>query len=166
MIVQFATADHFQPGQVLSLLSEAWAEIWSDELERQTRQFDNEVYENPTTVGACTFITTLDDVPVGMFSWDPRNHPDFARIGWNCVLPRHRGLGIGKTQVTAMLTRFRKAGFRKVLVTTGDHPFFVPAQKMYLACGFTEISRRPAGPGQSCGCIDYEMPLQQRDRLG
>jgi GNAT superfamily N-acetyltransferase len=158
MIVQFAIAAQFESGQVFSLLSEAWAELWNDELAQKIRQFDTEVYANPTTVGACTFITTLDDVPVGMFSWDPRKRP-VAIIGWNCVLPRHRRAGIGKTQITAMLARFKRAGFRKVVVTTGDHPFFVPAQKMYLACGFTEVSRHPALHSQQSDTIDYELLL-------
>jgi GNAT superfamily N-acetyltransferase len=157
MIVQFASADHFQRGQVFSLISQAWAGIWDDELQQKVRQFDKEVYDNPATVGACTFITTLDDAPVGMFSWDPRRHPT-AIIGWNCVLPQHRRLGIGKIQVRAMLVRFKKAGFKKVCVTTGDHPFFVPAQKMYLKCGFKEVARRTE-PNLPYACIDYELAL-------
>jgi GNAT superfamily N-acetyltransferase len=158
MIVQFTCSTELPKGQVYPIISAAWAEIWDAELEKKVRQFDKEVYEYPATVGACTFITTLEDAPVGMFSWDPRGYPDVARIGWNCVLPQHRRLGIGKMQVLAMLSRFRQRNFARVCVTTGDHPFFVPAQKMYLKCGFAEVSRRTI-PGQPYGRIDYELSL-------
>jgi hypothetical protein len=35
--------------------------------------------------------------------------------------------------------RLREIKFTELKVVTGDHEFFVPAQKMYLACGFQKI---------------------------
>ena len=44
-------------------------------------------------------------------------------------------------QIEEVLRRFRVWGFRKAIVTTGDDPFFQPAQRMYEACGFVEVAR-------------------------
>jgi GNAT superfamily N-acetyltransferase len=155
----FDKATDFPPGTVFSLLSQSWQPLWNDILAEKIRQFDTEVYENPTTVGACTYITTLDGSPAGMFSWDPRKGPEVVIIGWNCILPGFQGKGIGKAQIREMLKRFKQAGFKKVAVTTGQDPFFLPAQRIYLACGFTEVQRHPAAPNQRYGSIDYILLL-------
>jgi hypothetical protein len=49
------------------------------------------------------------------------------------------------------------------LVTTCDHPFFVPARRMYQACGFHEVRRVPwdRDPGRTI--IEYERQVDRQD---
>ena len=59
-----------------------------------------------------------------------------------------------------VLYRKRNKHFEKVIATTGEHPFFEPAQNMYQACGFQESKR---GTGDECsqyGTITYEIRFE------
>jgi hypothetical protein len=44
-------------------------------------------------------------------------------------------------------------------VSTIDHPFFVPAQKMYTACGFIQVKRVPFDRDPKQNIIHYEMRI-------
>ena len=153
----FTSIAKHKPGAIFSLLRESYALIWNDKLEETMRKFDCEVFENPRTVGACTFITCLDGQPIGLASYDPRLGPESAIIGHNCILPDYQGRGFGRQQIAEILLRLRAQGFAKVTVTTSDHPFFIPAQKMYQACGFREVRRLGQHPDQT---IEYEIDLK------
>lgn len=159
MVLEFVQAVRCDSHLVYSLLAQSWAEILDEQLEAKIVRFDKEVSDNPKTVGACTYITLLDDNPAGMFSWDPRKAPEIGIIGWNCVLPEYRGRGIGKSQVQEILRRFRESGFQKAAVTTSEHPFFAAARRMYLACGFVEQHRYPDTGDSKYRKIDYELRL-------
>ena len=50
-------------------------------------------------------------------------------------------------------------GIRKVRVSTGDHPFFLSAQKNYQSVGFKE-TRRFIDDNWQSGQIEYEMELK------
>ncbi|MHC5061465.1 MAG: GNAT family N-acetyltransferase [Planctomycetota bacterium] len=143
------------------MLYQSFEELWNDELAEKIKQFDREVFENPDTVGACVIISTLNGKPVGMASWDPRQGPKLGIIGYNCILPEYRGRGFGKTQFEEILKRLKEQGFKKVIVTTGEHPFFEAADKMYLACGFKETGRYNEGRDPRYGSIDYEIALYE-----
>ncbi|MCK4850625.1 MAG: GNAT family N-acetyltransferase [Phycisphaerae bacterium] len=149
-----------QPGTIFSLLSRSYAPIWNDELEEKMRQADREVFENPQTVGACTFITCLDARPIGMASYDPRPAPELAIIGHTCILPNYQHRGFGRQQIAEILRRLKAQGFAKVTVTTSDHPFFILAQKMYQACGFKELRRFKQTPHSECQTIEYSIDLK------
>ncbi len=123
------------PGTVFKLLKQAWDPLWNPKLENNIRQFDFEVTDQPMTIGACTFITTLDAEPVGMASYDPRQKP-CGIIGWNCVAVNHQRNGIGKAQINEIIRIFHNMNINKVCVTTTDEAFFIPAQRTYEACGF------------------------------
>ena len=158
-MLKFTKTTEHEPGIVFSLLSQSWAELWNDELEEKIKNYDKEIFENPDTVGACAFISTLNDKPIGMASWDPRQGPEVGIIGYNCILPEYQDKGFGKAQIKEILKRLESQGFKKAFVTTGEHPFFEAADKMYLACGFTEIKRYNEGRDPRYGSIDYEMEL-------
>jgi len=64
--------------------------------------------------------------------------------------------GFGKQQIFEILNRFRSMGIQKAKVSTCSHPFFVPAQRMYISCGFIEIGRRPWDGNTSQYIIEYE----------
>jgi len=76
-----------------------------------------------------------------MGSYDPRQGPERGIIGYNCVVPEHQRKGIGCLQIQEILRIFRDKGFAKACVTTGDDDFFVPAQRMYEACGFVRMGQ-------------------------
>jgi len=59
-------------------------------------------------------------------------------IGQNCLLPDHQGHGYGKKQIEYIIKIFREKNFREIRAITGDHEFFISAQKMYISCGFQE----------------------------
>lgn len=141
MDIEFTSPAEHSAGTVFDLLRQAWAPLWNPRLEDNIRRFDTDVTEQPDTVGACTFVTCLESEPVGMGSYDPRQKPAQGLIGWNCVLPRHQGKGIGKAQILAILRIFRSLGIQKACVTTTDEDFFVPAQRTYEACGFVKMHK-------------------------
>jgi GNAT superfamily N-acetyltransferase len=150
-----------RPGTLARLLRASYRELLMADLRWQAEQanwdaYDGEVFENPTTVGACLFLTCIDGRITGFASWDPRPAPEYAIIGHNCILPEFRGKGLGKAQVLEILRRFQGFGIRKAKVSTCDHPFFVPAQRMYLACGFRELRRVPWPRDPSQTLIEYE----------
>ncbi len=158
-MLKFKQIIEYEPGIVFSLLSQSFGKIWNDGLEEKMKQYDREVFENPDIVGACIFISTLNGKPVGMASWDPRQGPKLGIIGYNCVLPECQGRGFGKAQIEEIIKRLKEQGFKKAFVTTGEHPFFESADKMYLACGFKETRRYNEGRDPRYGSIDYKIEL-------
>src|SRR5512143_1510720 len=57
-----------------------------------------------------------------------------AEIGWVVVDPAHRGRGLARAIVLAMLGLVRERGYRYAFLRT--EPFRVPAIKLYLKLGF------------------------------
>jgi len=113
MKLEFITPLDQKPGMVASLLSQAYADLvnsdpssWGYEW-ASWEQYDCEVFEQPTSVGACIFLTRLDGCIVGFGSWDPRQRPHFGIVGHNGVLPEFRGRGFGKQQTQEILRRFQ-----------------------------------------------------------
>ncbi len=159
-----AFAGH-EPGTILSLLSHSYAAYLALDPEAARTwpadwaTYDWEVFQHTDTVGACGFVTCLDGEPVGFASWDPRGYPT-AVIGHNCILPAFQGHGYGTAQIRRVLELLQARGFRQARVTTGDHPFFLPAQRMYEACGFREVARGHGDPRVSLPTIGYELWLQ------
>jgi len=74
-------------------------------------------------------------------------------IGWNCVVPEHQRKGIGKAQIQEILRIFRQMRICRACVTTTNDDFFIPARRMYEACGFVEV-RKIKGHNS-----EYEMEL-------
>ena len=158
-MLKFEPITKYPPGIIFSLLKKSYEKVWNGELERSLKEFDKEVFENPETVGTCAFVSTLNDKPIGMASWDPRTGPKVGEIGWNCILPKFEGRGFGKSQIKEILRRFKLNQFAKVRVTTGEEPFFKPARKMYLSFGFKETKRYDSRYNPPYKSIDYEMLL-------
>lgn len=158
-MLKFKRITEYEPGIVFSLLSQSFAEVLDDGLEGKIKEYERDVFGNPDTVGACAFISTLNGEVVGMASWDPRQGPGLGIIGWVCVLPEFQGRSFGKIQIKEILRQFKRDGFKKAFVRTGEHPFFANAQKLYAACGFQESKRHPTGDQPGFGTIDYELKL-------
>lgn len=159
----FESIAGFQPGVIEHLIAQSYADLPADDERRekyqlQWRRADSETFENPDTIGRCTFITCLDGNPIGMGSFDPRGAPEQGVIGQNCILPAFRGQGFGRRQLAEILRRLKALGVRTAVVTTGEQDFFLPARMMYEACGFKKA-------GGSClakdgsNVIRYEKTL-------
>ena len=131
----------YEPGIIRDLLFASYARILDDGLQEQFLQFDRDVFENLGTVGACTFITTLGRQIIGMASYDPRQAPELGIIGHNCILPEQQGRGYGKQQILEIIRRLKLRYIKRATATTSEHPFFKPACRMYLSCGFDEVEK-------------------------
>jgi GNAT superfamily N-acetyltransferase len=163
-MLSFLPSSQFPSQTVFNLLYNSYRELIEDpslhvkeEFIADLKKFDEEVAEHPQ-IAHCTFITCLDNKPIGLFSFDPRNCPAYGIIGHNCVLPEYKGQGYGIKQVEEMIKIFRERDCKKIIVSTGDHPFFIPAQKMYLRCGFKEAGITDEEK-HGYKMIKYEMDL-------
>mgnify|MGYP003592986894 CR=1 FL=1 len=165
MKLRFTSPHEQQPGAIASLLKRSYANLaesdpkrWAPEI-MKWEDFDAEVFQHPDTIGSCVFLSWFGDQLVGFGSYDPRQQPAFGVVGHNCILPEFRGRGFGEEQILEILRRLQSRGIRKAKVSTGAHPFFVPAQRMYIACGFRETRRVPSDIDPSESVIEYEMEL-------
>lgn len=73
--MKYLTIEHFERGVVFDLLYRAFEPLMNSELEEKLRQYDEQMFDNPDTVGACIFLTQHENELVGMASWDPRQSP-------------------------------------------------------------------------------------------
>lgn len=169
MKIDFVTISDQQPGRIATLLRASYAHLlkleprWASE-NKKWEEYDRQVFAHPGAVGARIFFTRLDGHVVGFGSWDPRQGPEYGIVGHNCILPEFRGKGLGKLQIQEILRRFQIHGIKTAKASTGDHPFFIPAQRMYLACGFREVRRTARKTGFGLKIVEYERDLGQRRR--
>ena len=169
MDIRFASPHAAEAGVFASMLKRVYAplveshpETWGLE-QAGWEEFDRQVFQHPEKIGSCTFLTRSGDQFVGFGSYDPRQGPHFGIIGHNCVLPEFQGRGFGSAQVREILRRFRSMGIGIARVSTGEHQFFAPAQRMYLSCGFREVRRVPWQRDPQQEIIEYEREIRQPD---
>ena len=147
MTLDFKQFKAYKEGIIYSLLNRAYEDLLKEKpdlvnaWQEDWRKYDEEVYKFPETVGASGFITTNNEKVIGFGSYDPRQRPELGIIGHNCIIPEYRGQGFGKAQILKIVSILRELGVKKVKVTTGEHPFFNSAQKMYASCDFMETRR-------------------------
>jgi len=118
-MLKFEQITEYEEGIVFSLLSQSFAEVLDNGLEEKIKQYEREVFENPDTVGACAFISTLNGQPIGLASWDPRQGPDVGIIGYY-IRPSQRRKGYGSLILALSLDKAKQLGLKKVLVTCND----------------------------------------------
>lgn len=155
----FRPAVECEPGTVHSILTRCYADILDTALQNKLSRFDCEVFAAPDTVGACAFISSTEEQVVGFFSYDPRQGPDVGVIGHNGILPQFRRRDYGAEQVLEILRRFTAHHFVRAHVSTSEHPFFLPARRMYEKCGFHVSRTTPATDGSPWRIIHYEKVL-------
>jgi GNAT superfamily N-acetyltransferase len=164
-MLSFTPMTQHKPGTIVSLLSKSYAAYLA--LDHQAAQswpddwatYDRDVFRLPDTVGAYGFVSCRQDQAIGFASWDPRGFPNYAVIGHNCILPAYQGQGYGTAQIHRVLEILRAGGFKQARVSTGDHPFFLPAQRMYEACGLCKVARSHRDPRVRLCMIEYELFL-------
>ncbi len=168
MNIEFTSPLDEKRGAIASLLKRSYAalvksapSLWKPE-EINWEQYDDDVFRQPQTIGACIFLTLAEGQTAGFASWDPRQRPQVGIIGHNCILPECRGRGLGRRQIQEILRRFCEMEIEKAKVSTNDHPFFVPAQHMYEACGFREVGRIPWNRDPKQSLIEYAKEIDQR----
>lgn len=163
----FKSLLNYPKGTLEALLIEAYShfhEYYPEYLEENLKSFhacDTFFYENPQIGESCSFVSEYEDQIAGMCCWDPREKP-MAIIGHNCIRPKLRGKGLGVYQMRMALNHLKNKGFTKAKVSTGIMDFFVPAQRMYEAAGFKEISRDNPQKSNEPTLYDniyYEMEL-------
>lgn len=143
MGIEFKKVSSFQQGILFELLKDAYAFDcrYEQSCLAEWREFDNFFFDNPPIADKYGFITTLHDEAVGFVSWDPRNLPEVAEIGHNCIASAHKGKGYSKMQLQEAVNRILQNDVRKIIVTTNDD--LVPARRMYESIGFTMYQTRP-----------------------
>ena len=154
--------NEFERGIIYKLLYESYAELlkakpgYVEKYKASWQKTDDDTFDYLNSIGRCVLIATLNNEPIGFVSWDPRKIPKEGEVGQNCIVPSHRGKGYGKQQIQKVLEIFQARATRIIKVTTANHPFFVPAQKTYLSCGFREVGRSHTDAYGGLELIHYE----------
>ena len=155
-----------QPGIIEWLLNQSYLELvlsdpdtWAPE-RANWKETDINVFENPETIGRCTFLSWYKWTVVGFCCFDPRPAPIYGVVGHNCILPAYRNNGFGRMQILEVIRQFKDRGIRQARVSTNDHPYFIPAQRMYQSCGFREVARKPWETDTTQSLIYYEREIQ------
>jgi hypothetical protein len=142
-MISIKTIEDFKPGLILEILKVSYLKLIDYFPEEKQRLFshwekeDNDAFNNPETVGKHVLFSCIKNNPIGFFSWDDRQYP-IGIVGQNCILPNYQGNGYGKKQIEWLIQLFQDNKFKEITVTTGDHPFFVSSQRMYVSCGLRE----------------------------
>ena len=157
-IISFQPISEFDPGTIYNILTQSYTGSPYENEKHLWADFDDESYNNIETVGKCVFISILNNKTIGFASYDPRQKP-LGIIGHNCILPRFRGYGYGKEQILETIRILKMQGFTELKVSTYEHPFFIPAQKMYLSCGFKEVRKL-----QNSELAEYQI-IEYRRRI-
>jgi len=145
-MIDFKSIDNFKPGSIQRILKNSYAgfiDCFPRDKEKFYKQFeqeDNDAFNNPQTIGKYLFFTCLKGLAIGYCSWDERQNP-IGILGQNCILPEYQRQGYGMKQIEFIFKIFKDEKFTEIRVITGEHEFFIPAQKMYEKCGFKELKR-------------------------
>lgn len=141
-IIKFEKISQFNRGILEKLLEDGYSfdsrykDKWMDEWHK----FDDFFFDNLDLADQCGFITMLNDKAIGFVSWDSRNIPESAEIGFNCISAKYKNQGYGKLQLQEAINRIVEKGAIKVIVTTDD--ILIPAQHMYEGVGFQLVEKR------------------------
>lgn len=162
MNIKFKKVSNFNRGILNELLIDAYSFDcrFKESCGSDWQDFDNFFFSNLQIADKYGFITTLNDEAIGFVSWDPRNMPVYAEIGYNCIASKHKGNGYGKIQLQEAINRVIQNDVIKLIVSTNDH--LIPAQRMYESVGF-KIQHRSKNQNSTDfagDMINYEYLLE------
>jgi ribosomal protein S18 acetylase RimI-like enzyme len=142
MSIKFRKVSDFNRGILFELLKDAYSfdDRYEQSCNSNWQAFDNFFFDSLEIADKYGFITMLNDEAIGFVFWDPRNMPEYAEIGHNCIVSKHKGKGYGKIQLEEAVNRISQNDVRKIIVTTDDA--LIPAQRMYESVGFTVYQKR------------------------
>jgi len=126
------------------------ARQWQNELHRIERDVNRRTLRD-----GGTFVTYLGDTPIGYGSPHLTESPTLGVVGYNCIMPEFRCRGYGRMQLLEIVRRLEACGTERIEATTSLHPFFLPARRMYVACGFKESGTHPTSDSARHQLIDY-----------
>jgi len=154
MDIQFKKTSMFNRGIFFNLLKDAYSfDIRNEEhCKSNWEETDKFFFDNLEIADKYAFVTTLKDEVIGFICWDPRNMPEYAEIGHNCIATKHKGKGYGKIQLQEAIKRITQNDVKKIIVTTNVS--LVPAMGNYESVGFT-IHQKRKGEDYFGECIDY-----------
>lgn len=163
MCIGFRKVSGFPRGTICKLLTDAYSfdermvQCWGADW----KEFDNFFYDNLQIADKYGFITTLNGEAIGMVSWDPRNMPEYAAVGHNCIRREYKGRGYGKMQLQEAVNRIMESDVIKIIVNTNAG--LLPAQRMYESVGFKKVLvRKNDGIAEFAGDnIDYEFIVDE-----
>ena len=152
MSIEFKKVSDFNRGIFINILKDAYSFDCNYEQACKVKWQENEdfFFDNLDIADKYCFITTLNGEAIGFVAWDPRNMPEYAEIGDNCIVSKHKGNGYGKLQLQEAFKRILLKDVKKIIVTTNND--LIPAQRMYESVGFTMFQR---WSGQNVEHIDY-----------
>lgn len=163
-MIEFKPLDSYPIGTLFNLLVPSYEQLFKKykipneaEMTTEWERFDAEAFTRPQGLGSCVFVTERDGEVVGFGSFDPRKRPH-GKVGHNVVLPQFQREGIGTAQLAEILKQLKERGITTVTASTGDHPFFIPAQKMYISAGFKE-TKHTRVLGKQYQMINYEKNI-------
>ncbi|MBS6645956.1 MAG: GNAT family N-acetyltransferase [Clostridiaceae bacterium] len=161
MRLTFEKISSFDKGILYRQLIEGYSfdDRWRACFEKDWIEYDDFFFNNLSIADKYGFITVLDGIPIGHISWDPRNVPEYAAIGHNCIIPEYKGNGYGKRQLQEAVNRIRQYdGLKKIIVSTNSA---LAAPYNYESVGFKLCQRRKnQGKSSFSGdFLDYEIIL-------
>jgi ribosomal protein S18 acetylase RimI-like enzyme len=142
MSIKFKKVSDFNRGIIFKLLKDAYSfdSRYEQNQNSNWQDTDNFFFDNLQIADKYAFITTLNDEAIGFVVWDPRNMPEYAEIGHNCIVSKHKGNGYGKIQLQEAVDRITQNDVRKIIVTTNDD--LISAQRNYESVGFKVYQKR------------------------
>ncbi|WP_379202227.1 GNAT family N-acetyltransferase [Paenibacillus sp. GCM10012306] len=142
MSIEFKKVSDFNRGILFELLTDAYSfdGRYKQSSNSDWRDFENFFFDNLEIADKYGFITTLNDEAIGFVFLDPRNMPEYAEIGHNCISSKYKSKGYGKIQLQEAVDRITQNEVRKIIVSTNDD--LIPAQRMYESVGFTIYQKR------------------------
>lgn len=165
MGIRFRKVSDFPRGTIYSLLSQAYSfdEKYEKACREKWRRDDDFFFDNPQIADRYAFITALDDEAIGFAAYDPRNMPESAIIGDNCIIPEHKGKGYGTLQLKELIRRITRNDVKRIYVSTNSD--LIPAQRMYERAGFVKLDNAALEPWQIAQKCDvyYVMPVRRPD---
>lgn len=162
MSIKFNKISDYDRGMIYNLLSQAYSfdEKWEQADKEKWRESDDLFFDNPQIADQCVFITSFNDDAIGLAMYDPRNLPQYAIIGHNCIIPQYKGQGYGTMQLRELIRRITENNAEKIFVSTSFD--LIPAQRMYESIGFARMDNETLEPWQieQRGDIYYSMTVK------
>jgi predicted acetyltransferase len=120
MDIKLNKVSNFKLGILFNLLTDAYSfdENIIDACIAKLRENDSFFFNDLQIANKCGYITTLEDEVIGFINWDPRNMPEYAIIGDNCIISKHKGKGYGKLQLKKAINRIARNDVKKIFVST------------------------------------------------
>lgn len=146
--IEFKRPRDFGRGILYRLLSDAYSfdRRYEESFGEKWRADEDFFFDNPVIGDKYCFVTTLNGEPIGFLAWDPRNLPEYAIVGDNCIIAKYKGKGYGRLQLQEAVDRITQRGARKIYVSTDNA--LISAQRMYESVGFKRLEDSMLEPWQ------------------